>query len=144
VIVEFAISFFLIFWTFSGMFQFGYAFYAYNNLINAVRDGARYGSICPYSSTTTTPDATYSNNVKNMVVYGTPAPAQNATPVVAGLSTSNVNITMATLGTGTLSPPSKVTVSIQNFSINVIFGSVTFNGRPVATFPYTGILTPPS
>jgi len=145
VIVEFALSFFLIFWTFSGMFEYGYAFFAYNNMENAVRDGARYASNYPYSSTSTTPDTTYSTNVQNMVLYGTPSPANNATPVVAGLTSSNVNITM-TPGTsgGTLTPPAYVTVSIQNFTIDVFFGTVTFNGKPTVTFPYTGILTPPS
>jgi len=144
VIVEFALSFFLIFWTFSGLFEFGYVYYAYNNIVNAVRNGARYASNLPYSSTTTTPDSTYSTNVTNMVVYGTASPANGAQPVVSGLATSNVSITMTSGGTGTLSAPTAVTLSVTGFSLNAVFGTISISSFPKITFPYTGILTPPS
>src|SRR5207245_9985969 len=45
-------------------------FYVYNTLVIAVREGARYASIKPYDSTTTTPTSAFQNAVRNMVVYG--------------------------------------------------------------------------
>ena len=144
-ILEFAISFCLIFWTFSGLTQFGYSFYAYDLLMNSVRNGARYASNYPYSSTTLTPDTTFSNNVKNMVVYGTPSPANGASAILTGLKTSNVNVTVSGSGScGTLCAPSTVTVSITGFTLDVVFSTLTLDGRPTTTFPYTGILTPPA
>src|SRR5690349_6943876 len=74
-LIEFALSFFLIFAIFSGIFQFGYTFYVYNSLVNAVREGARYASIKPYDSTTTTPSSAFQTAVQNMVVYGDANPA---------------------------------------------------------------------
>jgi hypothetical protein len=37
-----------------------------------------------------------------------------------------------------------MTVSISNFSIDAVFGTVTLNGNPSVSFPYLGIPTPPS
>ncbi len=128
----------------SGVFQFGYAFYAYNALVNAVRNGARYGSNYPYSSTTATPDTTILHNVQNLVVYGRATPADGAQPVVAGLTTSNVAVVMTPGNAGGITPPTAVTVSIVNFSLDAVFGTINLNGRPFALFPYTGILTPPA
>ena len=155
-IVEFALSSFLILWTFSGMFEFGYAFYAYNSLVNAVRNGARYAGNLPYASasltavagsnpvTYTSADSTYTSKVQNMVVYGTPTPATGAKPIVLGLTTSNVNLGMTPGAAGVnMQPPVAVTISIQNFSLDAIFKTFTMNGRPLVTFPYTGILDPP-
>jgi Flp pilus assembly protein TadG len=142
--VEFALCFFLLFAILSGIFRFGYVFYAYNLLVNAVRDGARFGSTYPYSSTTAIPDDTYRTKVQNMVVYGTPNPSGNAVPVVAGLSRRNVAVTMTAGNAGTIQPPTDITVSIVNFNLDAVFGNVLLNNRPYSMFPYTGILTPPS
>jgi len=146
VIVEFALGFFMIFWMFSAMFQLGYAFYGYNNLLIIVRNAALYASNYPYASADTTPDSTYSTKVSNMVVYGNPSPASGASPIIAGLATSNVNISMtgAAAGTNGMQPVSQVTVSIQNFSLDAVFAKIRFNGMPTATLNYTGILTPPA
>ena len=40
-LIEFALSFFLLFAMFAGIFQFAYSFYVYNALVTAVREGAR-------------------------------------------------------------------------------------------------------
>jgi hypothetical protein len=141
-IVEFAVTSALMVGMFTGMFQYGYAFWAYNALVNAVRNGARYGSNSPYSSLNTTPDADYSDRVKKMVVYGTPVPADGAQPVVKGLSTNNVSIVVTGAGTGSLTPPAKITVKIVNFNLDAVFGTIQLNGKPTATFLYTGVLTP--
>jgi len=56
------------------------------------------------------------------------------------LSTSNVNLTVAANG----GSPTQMTVSISNFSIDAVFGTVVLNGNPSVSFPYLGIPTPPS
>jgi Flp pilus assembly protein TadG len=142
-LIEFAMSFTLLFLILAGVFQFGYGFYAYNVLVNSVRDAARYASNYPYSSTTTTPDATYLANVQNMAVYGTPTPVSGAAPLVAKLSTNNVSVVMTAGNTGGLTPPTRVTVSIVNFTLDAAITTFSLNGRPNCSFPYTGILTPP-
>lgn len=143
-LIEFALSFFLVFAVFAGIFQFAYSFYAYNTLVNAVREGARYASLKPYDSTTTTPTSAFLSAVQNMVVYGDPNPAQGAKPVVPGLQPSNVALTVTGGGTGTLTAPTQMTVSITGFTVDAVFGTWNLTGKPNATFPYMGILTPPS
>lgn len=143
-LVEFALSFFLIFSIFSGVFQFAYSFYVYNTLVSAVREGARYASLKPYDSTTTTPSGAFLNAVQNMVVYGDANPANGAAAVVPGLTRANVALTVTGSGTGTLTAPSQMTVAIDGFTINSVFGTWTISRKPTCTFPYMGILTPPA
>ena len=140
VFVEFALSFLVLFSIFTGAFEFGYAFYAYNTLVNAVREGARYASLKPYDSSSSTPSNSFKTAVKNMVVYANPSPSGGATPILRGLSTSNVNLTVLTNG----SAPLQVTVSISGFSLDAVFGTINLNGNPSVSFPYLGIPTPPS
>ncbi|HTA70034.1 MAG TPA: TadE/TadG family type IV pilus assembly protein [Bryobacteraceae bacterium] len=140
VFIEFALSFLVLFSIFTGAFEFGYAFYSYNTLVNAVREGARYASLKPYDSASSTPSTDFNTAVQNMVVYANPSPSNHATPILHGLSTSNVNLTVLTSG----SAPVQMTVSISNFSIDAVFGTVTLNGNPSVSFPYLGIPTPPS
>ncbi len=142
-LIEFALSFFLIFAVFSGIFQFAYSFYIYNALVTAVREGARYASLKPYESTSTTPTDAFRTAVGNMVVYGDANPAQGAKPVVPGLTNSNVALTVTGGGTGTLTAPTQMTVAITGFSVDAVFGVWNLTGKPNSTFPYTGILTPP-
>lgn len=142
-LIEFALSFFLIFAAFSGIFRFAYSFYCYNALVAAVREGARYASLKPYDSTTTTPSAGFQTAVQNMVLYADANPPAGAKPVVPGIQPSNVTLTVTGGGTGTLTAPSQMTVSITGFSIDAVFGTWNLNGKPNCTFPYTGILTPP-
>jgi Flp pilus assembly protein TadG len=142
-LIEFALSGSILFLILAGVFQFGYAFYAYNVLVNSVRNAARYASNYPYSSTSTTPDSTYLANVQNMVVYRTPAPTSGSTPLLGGLSTSNVSVVMTGGNAGGLTPPAWVKVSIVNYTLDAAFTTLLLNGRPNCSFPYTGILTPP-
>jgi Flp pilus assembly protein TadG len=142
-LIEFAISFFLIFAAFSGIFRFAYSFYCYNALVAAVREGARYASLKPYDSITTTPSSKFLTSVQNMVVYADANPLNGAKPVVPGVQPANVTLTVTGGGTGTLTAPGQMTVSITGFTIDAVFGTWNLNGKPNCTFPYTGILTPP-
>lgn len=137
ILVEFALSVFLMVTVFAGVFQFGYTFYAYNTLVNSVREGSRYASLKPYDSATGTPSTAFQTAVQNFVVYGDPN--GGTVPVVRGLSTSNVNLSIAMSGAA----PVSVTVSITGFSLDAVFQTVTLSGKPSCTFPYLGIPTPP-
>lgn len=136
--VEFAIGAGLLSTIFAGTFAWGFSFFRYNQLLAQVNAGARYGALRNYDSQNATPSTAYSNAVKNMVVYGTPSPADNATPAVPGLSTDKVNLTV----TFTLGVPSAVTVSISNYTVNGIFRSVTLNGKPKVRYSFQSLWNP--
>src|SRR5436190_11955685 len=50
VMIEFALSASMLVTLLLGTFQFGYAFYKYNALVNAVRGGTRYASMTKISN----------------------------------------------------------------------------------------------
>lgn len=137
ILIEFALTFPILVAVFSGAFELGYAFFAYNTLVNGVRDGARYASMRPYDSATATPTSAFMTAVQNIVVFGDPA--GGTTPILRGLATSNVQLTVLTSGNA----PLQVTVSITGFSIGAVFGTINLNGKPACSFPYLGIPTPP-
>ena len=137
--VEFALSAPLIFTILTGTFQFGYAFYVYNQLQLSVRSGVRYASLMDYAGTSSACVAATQNKAKNLVVYGTPAPASGAAPVVRGLSTSNVTVGFNPDAKGV---PTDVTLSISGFSVNALFTTFTFTGKPAASVPYVGHYEP--
>jgi Flp pilus assembly protein TadG len=140
IVIEFTLTFLVLFAVFTGAFEFGYAFYAYNTLVNAVHEGARYASLKPYDSASSTPSTAFSTAVQNMVVYGNPNPPGGTAPILRGLATSNVNVSVVTNG----SAPLQMTVSISNFSLDAVFGTIKLNGNPAVSFTYLGIPTPPS
>src|SRR2546425_10223249 len=90
-LVEFALAAPLGLLALAGTFQFGYAFYVYNQLQLSIRGGVRYGSLMDYKGTSSACVTATQDTVKNVVVYGSPVPDASATPVVRGLSKSNVN-----------------------------------------------------
>lgn len=137
-VVEFALTFTFIFPLFAGTFEFGYAFYQYNKLVNAVRAGARYASVETYDSATSTPSTTYAARVENMVVYGNPDPPAGAAPVVPNLSPQNVNVIV----TFVQSVPRYVQVQITGYRLDAAFGFIRLN-LPACTFPYAGRYAPP-
>lgn len=134
--IEFAIGFTVLVAVFTGTFQFGYTFFQYNNLENAAASGARYASLIAYDSATATPTSTFSNAVKNMVVYG--SPTGGTVPVVKNLDTSNVVLTV-TFANGI---PSLMTVAVTGFSIDSIFATTTLTNKPLVTYTYQGIWSP--
>ncbi len=136
--VEFALSFGFLFSVFAGIFQFGYAFFVYNQLENAVRGGARYASLADYDSLTETPSATFETAVKNMVLYGNPAGTGSA--IVPALSESNITVT----ATMERRVPATVTVTINGYRLDAVVKSFTLDGKPKITFPYMGRFAPPA
>lgn len=134
--LEFALGAGLLVAAFGGTFEFGYAFYQYNSLANAVNDGARYASLIPYDSATTTPKQDFLQAVQNMVVFGNPA--GGTVPVAPGLTTDKVNLNV----TFTSGVPSAMTVYINGYQIDSIFAQNTLNNKPQVTYQYVGIYSP--
>ena len=135
-IVEFAMGSSVLLAAFFGTFEIGYSLIQYNELETAVAQGARYASIIPYDSATASPSTAFSTAVKNMVLYG--SPVAGTSPVVSGLTSGNVNLTV-TFANGV---PSSMQVSISGYTINALFGTYTLTGKPQVTYPYLGVWAP--
>jgi Flp pilus assembly protein TadG len=134
--LEFAIGSSLLVMAFVGAFQFGYTFLQYNSLQNAVTRGARYASLLPYDSTTTSPSAGFQTAVKNMVLYG--SKTVGTSPALPGLTTTQVNLIV----TFTNGVPSAMKVSISGYAINSIFATSTLTNKPQVTYAYQGLWQP--
>ena len=141
VFVEFALSALVLISIFTGTFQFGYTFYVYNSLVTAVSAATRYASLHALTNDNNqTVPASFSNDVKNMAVYGTTTPSTSQTPIAPGLSTSNINVAVRFTGdSGTpTNRPVEVTVGLTGYQVNAIFRTFTFTGKPTSTMPYFG------
>ena len=66
------------------------------------------------------------------MVYGDPAPAEHAKPVVQGLTAENVEI---------VNGPDTSTVSLRGFEVDALFAKLKLDGRPTVTFPVTSQIT---
>jgi TadE-like protein len=121
-LIEFAGSLIVLTAVFVGVFEIGYAFFSYGTLVNAVRAGARYSS----QQSSAIADPEIAKAVRNLVVYGDPAPPDHATPLVRGLSTENVEI---------VNGPGTSTVSLRGFEVDALFAKLKLDGRPTVTFP---------
>jgi Flp pilus assembly protein TadG len=126
---------------FLGVWQFGYAFYNYAKLEQAVRDGARYASIAKYDSATSTPSSAFQTAVQNVVVYGDPSPPTSLTPipVAPGLTTSNVTLAVS-FNSGV---PTAMNVAITGYKLPACFSNLTLTNKPATWFPYVGTFGPP-
>jgi Flp pilus assembly protein TadG len=141
--IEFALGSGILLTAFTSTFQYGFIFYQYNAILNAVNNGAHFGALQNYTTTSASPlPAAFSTAVKNMVVYGDPT-GTNTTPVVKGLTTGNVTITIGSIGSsGTTFFPTSVTVAITGYTINAVVGSYTLTGKPAVTYTYQGMYCP--
>lgn len=126
-LIEFAASLIVLAGMFAGIFQVGYTLFTYNTLVNAVRSGARYASLRAGAPSASDPE--FAKAVRNLVVYGDPAPAEGAKPTVRGLAAENVELILG---------PSTATVSVRGLEIDALFAKVKLDGRPAVTFPITG------
>ncbi len=125
-LIEFAASLMVLSVTFAGIFEVGYSFYTYGTLVNAVRAGARYAALQPRGAGA---DPAAVQAVRNLVVYGDPAPPDTTKPLVAGLTTGNVEL---------VNGPAASTVSVRDFEVDALFMKLKLDGRPTVTFPVTG------
>lgn len=123
----------------AGTFQFGYTFYAYNQLVSAVGNGGRYAATRTYRAATPQDVEKGRAAIRNLVVYGDPTPAPGAAPVVPNLTPDNVQVKWTAEGSGA---PEAVDVSITGYTVDAIFNSMKLDGRPSVEFPYVGRYAP--
>ena len=128
-LLEFALGFSLMWALFAGIYQFGYSFYVYNTVLTSVGNAAELGSKMTYD---TGSPSTYTTALQNMVVYG--STTAGSTPIVPGLATSNVTVTVNPPG----GIPTDITITINNYTIDAVFTRFTFNGKPRGTAVYMG------
>jgi Flp pilus assembly protein TadG len=123
-LVELAIVIPILLLLFAGVAEFGRYFYEYTTLAKATRVGARYLASKSVNSATN-----YEAIAKNIVVYGNAA--GSGSPILAGLSPSNVTVTYAG---GTSAIPATVTVSITGFQHDPVFDlGALLNNRGIST-----------
>src|SRR5262249_47278297 len=91
--VELALSTLLLWSLLGGAFRFGYSMYIYEALVSQVAAAARYASHVDFDSA-----HTFVSTVQNMAVYG--SPTAGTTPIVPGMTTSNISVAWATDSTG--------------------------------------------
>jgi len=117
-----------------GVTEFGRAFYQYNTLSKAIRDGARYMSSHIYSTTEM-------NNAKNMVVYGNTG--GSGTSVLPGLTTAKMQVIPdgGTTPYSELSPPEWVTIRVDGYPFSSLVPGVinlNVNFSPEFRMRYVG------
>ena len=123
----------------AGTFQFGYTFYVYNQLVTALGNGARYAAVRTYRGATEQDIEKSRTAIRNMVVYGDTQPASGAAPAVAHLTPDQVDVSWVMDASGA---PAAVDVSIHEFSVDAVFKTYIFKGRPGVEFPFVGKYAP--
>jgi Flp pilus assembly protein TadG len=129
--IELAFSAMVMITCLTGTFQFGYVFYVYNQLVTAIGNGGRYAATRTYSAD----ENQAAKAIRNMVVYGDAQPADHAQPAVTGLKPEQVEVRWVRDKAGA---PVAVNVSLRDFTVNAVFKTFTFTGRPGVEFPFVG------
>lgn len=137
VLLEFALTTSLMMFLLFGTFQFGQALLTYNNLVNAVRHGARYASMAKISNSgNAVLSNAYIDAARNAVVYGDPfVTDSNQTPIVAGLTPSQVDVQVE-FDAGNV--PRMVTVRLNSYTINAIGTNFTIQNKPSLQMSFLG------
>jgi Flp pilus assembly protein TadG len=136
--IEFAMAAMVLTYSFSAVFQLGYSMYVYNELVGAVRAGARYASLAKVSNDgSTTLQAAYTTAVQNMTVYGNTSPAAGDQPVVPALTTGQVSVTVPAADWA-VATPKYITVSINGYAIDAVFKTYTLTNKPSLRVPFFG------
>jgi Flp pilus assembly protein TadG len=123
----------------AGVFQFGYTFYVYDQLVSAVGNGARYAAQRTFRAASPQDIERGDKAIRNLVVYGDAQPSADATPVVHNLKPEQVEVRWTRGGNGV---PVAVDVTVHHYTVDAAFRSFTFDGRPSVEFPYVGRYAP--
>jgi Flp pilus assembly protein TadG len=129
--------------------EFGRYFYEYNTLAKAARIGARYLATTCVKPGSPSFAPGEDANAQNLVVYGNAA--GTGSPIITGLTPSNITITRRIGGVVTAGFPETVTVDVTDFKFQPLFdlgGLMNNNGlslnidvKPSVTMRY--LLTTP-
>lgn len=126
-LVEFAMVLPLLLMIAFGVTELGRAYYQYNTLTKAIRDGARYLSSNAYNAGNIT-------NAQNIAVYGNTG--GSGTAVLPGLTAGSITITgeAASPSTGgtppwdSANPPDWIVVSVSGYTFNsLVSGIINLN-----------------
>jgi Flp pilus assembly protein TadG len=128
-VVEFALAFGLLWLLLSGCFRLGYSIYLYQSLLNALSGAARYAARVDFDE----PSHTFVVGVQKMAVYGNPAGGVAAQ--VPGLATGNISVSWTV---DTKGVPETITVRVIDYSVNAVFQSFKWSGKPSVTVCYAG------
>jgi len=139
--LEFALGSGILVTVFVSTFQYGYFFYQYNLLVNAVNNGAHFAAMQVYDSNTTTPSSSWTTAVQKMVLYGDPT-GGTSTLQAKNLTTSNISITVGSVGSGATFTPTSFTVAITGYNIDGVTGKYVLTGKPAVTYPFQGMYCP--
>ena len=139
VMLELAVSAAVMASCLAGTFQFGYTFYVYNELVTALGNGARYAAQRTYRAASERDVERGDLAIRNMVVYGDSQPVADARPIAPNLKAENIDVKWLKSGDGA---PLAVDVSLHGYTLDAIFKSITFEGRPTVEFPFVGKYAP--
>jgi len=142
-LIEFALAATVLIPIFLGTFQFGYAFYVYNLLSTQVRSGARFASMKKFRCSNASSITNFKTAIKNVVRYGNPS--GTGTVIEPGLTDSQVSVSIKTssgVDADATHTPIYVEVSTANYSVDAVFTTFNFNGKPTVRFPYLGVYSP--
>jgi Flp pilus assembly protein TadG len=145
-LVEFALSSLILIPIFVGTFQFGYTFYIYNLLCTQMRAGARYASTRTFRCSNSTSITNFKGKVKNMVRFGNPD--GSGTLIEPGLTDAQLDVQIkdkAGVNADDTHVPAYVIVSTSTatpYTVDAVFTTFTFSGKPVVRFPYIGEFAP--
>jgi Flp pilus assembly protein TadG len=130
--IEFALTFLLLWLLMAGTFRLGYGMYVYESLVSALAGAGRYAARVEFDS----PDHQFIGRIQRLVVYG--APTGGTDPVAPGLTPSHVSVTWSADEKGV---PRTITVTIVNYTVNALFQSFTWSGKPYVSVRFAGRLT---
>lgn len=111
--------------------QVGYALYAYSAVSAAIREGARFAASADFEE----PGRSFTQSVKNVVVFGEATPDSGTSPRIPGFTTENVSVSWQRDPAGA---PQNVTVALREFEMPGPAKVIRLAGRPSATFPFSG------
>jgi Flp pilus assembly protein TadG len=125
-LVEFAMVTLLFFTLIFGIIEFGRALWTWNTIVQATRAGARYAAVeIPTSDDTP---------IKKVVVYNDPNGGASSTPVVPGLTETNVTVRYLN-NDGTLAANKSVADMIEISVINYQFNFLVSLFGPSISLP---------
>ena len=137
-LVEFAFITVLVLVLFFGIIEFARALWTWNSIVHATREGARYAVV-------NLPNTSNDDAIKNYVVYHDPSATASSTPVVPGLSTSNVTVSYLNYdGSAASSKGSAdvIQISVSNYTFGFLvpfFGSGLTLPAFTTTLPTEGL-----
>jgi len=118
-LVEMALVVMIFLFLLFGILEFGRAVWTYNTIIQATRAGARWAVVNVAADS----DTTNKDKVKNIVVYGYPD-VSSGNPVLPGLDTSMVNVSILPIETDSSTPPKpinqKVSVQVNGYQFQFL------------------------